>query len=131
MSNPDPRLSISHAGCWTSSGGLSLGKPSSLSFSHTPPYTGSLGRNTAHCPCPLGEIDLPDWRVWEKKLCLRNPALPPLGARSGPGLGHYSKKTIISICAPKPHAASGYCNGQYNLRGCQLPSCAPGGTSHY
>lgn len=74
---------------------------------------------------PLGEVDLPDWRVWEKKLCLKDPALPPLRARSGPEPGQYSKKTIISICAQKPHAASGYCNGQCNLRGCQLPSCVP------
>lgn len=74
---------------------------------------------------PLEEVDLFDLRVWEKKLCLREPALPLRGALSEPELGQYSKKTIISMCAQKPHAASDYYNGQCSLRGCQLPSCGP------
>lgn len=33
------------------------------------------------------------------------------------GLGQYIQKIIISICAQKPHVASGSRVGQYSLRG--------------
>lgn len=55
--HPLTPVSLSHhAGHWAISGSLKLSKPNSLLFSCTTPYTGSFGRNTPHCPSPLGRM---------------------------------------------------------------------------